>query len=1157
LPALRLELRHGSAAPIPHDVTSISFLVGTVPGCDLRLPGASLPAVCCLLTRRPDGVELRKLAPIGTLLVNGRPAANQALADGDRITLGAVELLVRMTPAVRIREPAVSLRPIEPADVDERSRQLREQTEELEADRVLWYQRREQIEQECRRQQEEVSAARRELAEVRQQLYDRYRQRRDRLAGLHQAIRRAARKVQERKGQVEAEAGVVAARREEEAVRKAQLDAQAEEQARERAQLDEQHRLFAVRKEELRREVAEKLLALQAREGKLAEDRQALEKSQAEHQAALARLDRSQAALEEREKRLRADALEIDKRFEQLQRDTRELEEQATDLDAWHMKLATDAEQLSAKKAEQETATAQLVQRSAALEGQQAMLAALRTRLERMREEVRREEEQLADVRARQEETETDLRRRTQEVQQLREELEAERTLRTQEAKRLEERAGLMEAAVARLREAQEALAAREAKLREREQQVEVLVAQQAEQRGLLHGRSEQVRELQERLGAERQALRERETGLLQSEQGLSALQEQLRRRSEEIAARQKEQEERQRACEAALAAAEARRTEIEAERSQAQAVLSIARQELDARAAELERREQALARNVERLKEAGRTVGGERKALAEERTRLEAEGREAAQALARARGDFDAARLEVVELQRQFPDLEARAAAAAERLAQAREQLREHLGELHTYAQDARADLEALRAQVQAEAERVRQQEVALHRERDEHRLAVAAFRQQLIDWQAQVAEMKRALASGETRLEKRLAEVDEQSRQVDETSARLAQQAEQLEQQERLVAERRGEVEQHLEDMREWYRRKLRELTGRTEEEPEAAPAPPEGSILTMTGVLDPGDRKLGDLLRSLELVDADTLRALLNEARRQRRSLRQLLLAGGYLTLYQMALIEAGNLDGLVLGPYRLIDRLRATPREVVYRVFDPRRGQEAVLRHLSEVEMQDAVHPDEFRQRFAAVAAVSHPHLAATLEIVEIADRPAVLQEWLTGLPSGDWPPLAAVPGVWYRLLCQVALGLHTLHQAGLAHGRLDVASIVLTADGTVKLCGAGEPAWLRVPPATGEGDAAADLAALGRIAAGWVELADGRKGPKPKPLPETLQGIVRRLTADKAEDRYPSAAVLLEELEKAGADVPANGAAWDRLLRQVRDEAVETALRLSA
>src|SRR5262249_59136605 len=100
-----------------------------------------------------------------------------------------------------------------------------------------------------------------------------------------------------------------------------------------------------------------------------------------------------------------------------------------------------------------------------------------------------------------------------------------------------------------------------------------------------------------------------------------------------------------------------------------------------------------------------------------------------------------------------------------------------------------------------------------------------------------------------------------------------------------------------------------------------------------------------------------------------------------------------------------------------------------------------------------QRFAAAAAVQHRHVAATQEVLEVGGRPAALQEWLTGLPSSDWPTLAAVPGVWFRLLCQAALGLRTAHQAGLIHGHLDAEGIVLTGDGTLKLCGFGEPEWL--------------------------------------------------------------------------------------------------------
>src|SRR5262249_20045088 len=269
-------------------------------------------------------------------------------------------------------------------------------------------------------------------------------------------------------------------------------------------------------------------------------------------------------------------------------------------------------------------------------------------------------------------------------------------------------------------------------------------------------------------------------------------------------------------------------------------------------------------------------------------------------------------------------------------------EQLRSHLAEVHTYTRQSREDLEMLRSQVRAEAERVREQEAALHRDRDEHRLAVAAFRQQLIDWQGHVEDLKRSLARGETRLERKRAEVDAQVRAVDETSQRLARQAEELQQQERVVAERRGEGERHLEGMRLWDRMKLRELAGiRDAVHQQANGIDQEAGhgqgrdILSLTGDVDPPDQKLGDLLQSLGLVDADTLAALLVEARRQRRTLRQLLLAGGYLTLYQMALIEAGNLDALVLGPLRVIDRLRAAPTATVYPVFHPRPNPHAPL------------------------------------------------------------------------------------------------------------------------------------------------------------------------------------------------------------------------------
>jgi chromosome segregation ATPase len=1048
---VRLETRSALGRSVFHDVPETGFLIGSVPGCDLRLPGIDLSAALCLVAPSQDGATLRKLLPTQTVLVNGRSVTISALANGDRVGVGPAELVVHITSGTGTKKsggigtepPAASTIPSEP---DERSADQDRHEQELQA-------RQEQL----NRQQQELAAMRQQLAEIRQQLYDRYRERRDRLAGLQEAIGVAARKVQERKQQLDLESKQAAEQRREDLACKARLE-------QERSELDQERQRLAEREQGLDERIAD----LADREQNYLRVRESLEKDQGQYQSDLVRLNRLQAALDDRQEQLQNRAREVDQRFEQLQRTSRELEEQATELDRCRHQLIDEGEKLARRQEEQDAAAAQVAERAAALESQQAMLAAFRTRLERMREELQREQQQLTEQR----------------------------------------------------------------------------------------------------------------NHLMQQEQTRGALQEQLRRRSEELAGRQRLLAEQARQREEELAALAAQRQKLEQDYLQRGEQIEADRRQLDARAEAIEERKQALVQreeklqqSLERLKQAGRRFGVARKALAAECSELERAQDKLRNELEKERAELEAARGRFRSLEQQLPELELRARGAAERLILAREQLREHLAELHNYARQSQADQEFLRAQIQVEAEQVRQNQQALHRAREEHRLAVAAFRQQLIAWQGQLAEMRRTLAQGETRLERRQAQVDEQARRLDASSARLAQQAEQLQEQERVVVERREEIGRHLDDMRDWYRRKLRELSERRRLEEESGrgqnreanapggspgPAPQAPSteerptILTMTEPVDPSDRKLGELLRSLDLVDAETLTRLLTEARRQRRSLRQALLGGGYLTLYQMALIETGQLDGLVLGPLRVVDRLRITAHEAVFRVFDPRRSQEAILRHLGEA---DAVQPErvaEFRNSFNRALAVQHAHIAATLEILDIAGRPAVLQECLIGLANTDWPALVAVPGVWYRLVCQATLGLHTVHEAGLVHGHLGPDQFLLTGQGVLKLCGLCEPSWLVAAPAVRERAAsvADDLADLGKLATSWSLLAARRRGAKMKPLPQSLQGILARLTGNEPSIGYTTATALLEDLERAGTDLPPNAEAWERLLRHVREQAAE-------
>jgi chromosome segregation ATPase len=1243
-----LEVGQGSARSTMYVVAEAGFLIGTVPGCDLRMTGTTWPAVQCLIGRRPGGGTIRKLSTTHPVLVNGESVSTSALAHGDRIQIGPLEIVVHIQAAssspVKILQGSIAApKPPGPDPANQKARlqlqeqinQFRDKVVRFEADRKkledeVAAQRQElaerdaelerrqtalteeqaklhqqhktlaeeraafqprkieadtrvaerekalaKHEEEVAAQKQELAALRQELADIRTQLYDRYRERRDRMAGLQESVNLAARKVQERKQQLEAEVREWETRRQTETARHAELETQAADLQQARQLFDEERRLHDARVNQLNDELKRQLGQCQEREESLQAERAALVQAQERHKDDLLQFARSQADLDHRRKQLDERERQGEERLEQLRGETKELENQVVQLDEWHTKLSAVGEKLAKQKSEQEQVSQQLAQRAAALEGQQAALAALRTRLERMREECRQQDQQIAQQRSLQETAEAELRQRQEEAANLRKELDGDKLLLDQERRMLTERAAVLDAAVAQLRQAQDRQAADEQRIQEQTQTLEASTAQQAEAASLLQARITQYDELHKKVEVERENLHERSLLLAQAEQARETLQDQLRRRSEELANRQKQLQDQAAQHEAEAAALQLQRENVEGAQQRHQADQASQRQALEQRAADLERTQAELATRAAELEgerakldEANRALAEECQEFVEQRTKLDADRRALDEAAKRAKADFEAGKREVQALQQQLPELELRAGTALERLTHGREQMREHLDEVHTYAGQCRDELDALRAQVQGEAERLQQQEQGLRRGQDEQRLAVAAFRQQLIDWQGQIADMKRLMAHDETRLEQRQVQVAEQARQLGADTVRLAQQADQLQEKERKVAVKGATIDRHLGDMREWYRVKLRELAGLTSDVPspasdaeiadsdhptlDAAPGMPR-DILSLTGDVDPIDRKLGDLMRSLELIDPDTLTALLVEARRQRRSLRQVLLASGTVTLYQMALIEAGNLDGLMLGPVRVVDRVRATPRETVYRVFDPRQSAEGVLRLLVETEAKNTAHADDFRQRFTK-AMLGHPNIAATLEVLDIAGRPAVLQEWPSGLPGNDWPALAGAPGVWYRLLLQAAQALCAAHEAGLIHGHLQPTHFMLTAEGILKVSGFGEPEWLMGTKFTT--DAAGDLHALAEIAGTWCAAAR-QKAPRGKALPSGLQSVLDRLAAS-GEKAISSATMLLDELEKAAAVVPVNPEAWDRLLRHVKDNAPpSTALRQSA
>ena len=1155
LPRVRLDVRSGSGRSISYEVATHEFLIGGAAGCDLRLPTPNIPPVICQLTRKPDGVFLRRIASGLPLLLNGTPLpANTTvgLAPDDRLTLAGVEIVVGMQetkyvsprlvpldPYVAAATPPAEERRTSETELELRERELDARTQDLEADRVHWYRRKQEIEAELQgravaaEERTRFAADSQELHRQRETFYS------EREAFAHQ---------------------------------QETFDA---EQAAEAERLATWERNLTGREDQLTQ-----------REGELHAAREAFDFSRMQLAEDLFRHERRREELDTRERSLDTRTLELDARLEQLTREATEWEDTIRLAAAEQERLRTEAERLDRHKLELDAQTARLSERSAQLEAQQGVLAVLRAKLDRTREEVEREATALTAARVREEASQVELRNRIREAEQLRAELGTVEENAALDRQRLDERDSLLAAGLEEIHQQREALASTELRLREREGDLDSRSAEFAQQAGTLKGHLSQSFDLQARLEADRVALREREAALAQAEDARQSLQEQLRKRAEELAARAKLLDEASRQLAADRAQAEQVLASTDTSRLAAESQIVALQQDVEVRAAEVERqaaitaeREGALARQIEKLKEVGQALAAERKSMAEARAKWDADRAAADEETRQAREELDLFRVraatEIETLRLQAPELDEQAHAALGRLNAAKDVLRGHLAELHAFAQKGREDLEAIRNQVRLESERLTEQGASLDRARGEHRLAVTEFRNQLVEWQSKVAEIKQALSRGESRLEARQAEVVHTARQTEVTSVQIAEQVELLRRERGEVVQKRTEMERHLADMREWYRKKLKELTAKGSSESRLKIAELDESFPTLTlNELDPGDRQLGELLRSLELVDPETLANLWSEAGRQRRSLRQVLLASGAITLYQLALIEAGNVDGLMLGRFRVIDRLRVTPREALYRAFDPTRLDSRsnglfLLRHLSESEMDDATHPDEFRQRFTAAREAAHANLAGVVEVTEINGRPAALVEWLTGLFSADWPAHATHPGCWVRLMQMAAEGIAAAHRVGLTHGRLTSDSFVLTVSGTLKVTGFGEPLWLSGGPVSPvEPSAAADLRALGQVSFGWSQLASKKRVRPGKAFPSELIAIVRRLEADPEPpmadtvpvDRpYDSASELLADLKRVSRETPFSDDAWEKLLRHVSENAPDSpaALRQSA
>jgi serine/threonine protein kinase len=205
-------------------------------------------------------------------------------------------------------------------------------------------------------------------------------------------------------------------------------------------------------------------------------------------------------------------------------------------------------------------------------------------------------------------------------------------------------------------------------------------------------------------------------------------------------------------------------------------------------------------------------------------------------------------------------------------------------------------------------------------------------------------------------------------------------------------------------------------------------------------------------GLLLRSklLSLEDARAMFARWNEENKDQANnvarFAGWMVARGYLTEYQAGLLARGHAEGLVLGEYKILERLGKGRMAGVYKA-QHRLGQLVAIKVLPPSRARDATLLARFQREARLAIRLRHPNIVRTFQTGCDDGLHYLVMELLEGETLQDvlerrkqFPPEEAV-----RLVYQALLGLQHIHEQGLVHRDLKPANLMLvpapTADST--------------------------------------------------------------------------------------------------------------------
>jgi serine/threonine protein kinase len=163
-------------------------------------------------------------------------------------------------------------------------------------------------------------------------------------------------------------------------------------------------------------------------------------------------------------------------------------------------------------------------------------------------------------------------------------------------------------------------------------------------------------------------------------------------------------------------------------------------------------------------------------------------------------------------------------------------------------------------------------------------------------------------------------------------------------------------------------------------------------------------------------------------------------------GFLTSYQVGRISKGEIDGLVLGPYKLLYRNASGSFARVYRACDLRTGRMVGLKVLRQRWSEDPKAVAEFRREAELGKGLLHENIVPIYEVGQSNGQYFLSMEFVEGGNLRDFINIRKKlsPREATKCVLEMTCGLDYAFSRGSTHRDLKMTNVLMSSQGVAKL-----------------------------------------------------------------------------------------------------------------